>query len=131
MKSTKLDVKLVKLLEPQGKLISFIYFDLDAGKLVEREEDDPYELSIVLVYAPGEDPEEAANRADEVAEAVAKGCEERLATKDGAPNKSIQLKACFPMSEDDLPVSKSRVLMQWRLEYLSLRAEDVQPGPPA
>ena len=127
MRSTKLDVKLVRLLEPRGKLISFIYFDLDEGRLVEREEGDPYELSIVLVYAPGEDPDDAANRADEVAEAVAKGCEERLATKE----KSIRLKACFPMSEDELTVSTSRVLMQWRLEYLSLRADDGQLGGPA
>lgn len=131
MKSTKLDVKLVKLLEPHGQLISFVYFDIDGGELVERKEGDPYELSIVVVFNPGEDPDDAANRADDVAEAVAKGCVERLATKDGAPNKNIRLKACFPMSEDDLAVSKARVLMQWRLEYLSLRADDGQPGPPA
>ena len=43
----------------------------------------------------------------------------------------IRLKTCFAMSEDDLPVSKARVLMQWRLEYLSLRAEADQAGPPA
>ncbi len=30
------------------------------------------------------------------------------------------------ISEDDLPVSKARLLTQWRLEYMTLKADDEQ-----
>ena len=62
---------------------------------------------------------------------MARACEERLKSKDGKPSDEITLKACFSISEDDMPVSKARVLMHWRLEHMSLKSEDDQPGPPA
>jgi hypothetical protein len=130
MKSTKLDVKLAKTLEPHGDLISFVYFDIDSGQLIERKTGQPYELSIVLVFPSGEDPDGTADRADDLAETVTKACEERLVDKDGKRSEDIVLKTCFAVSEEDLPVSKARVLLHWRLEHLSLKADDGQPGPP-
>ena len=123
MKNTKLDVRLAKILEPYGELISFVYFDIDGGQLIEHPEENPYELSIVIVYPPGDEPARTADAADEVVVAIEKICEERLqeATK-------IVLKMCISISEDDLPVSKARVLMHWRLEHMTLKA-DGHPGP--
>ena len=40
----------------------------------------------------------------------------------------IALKACMSISEDDLPVSKARLLTQWRLEYMTLKADEEQIG---
>lgn len=125
MQATEVDKRLAKALKDQGQLISFVYFDLDRGQNVERKDGDPYELSIVVVFVPGNDPEAAADEADKVAESIEKAVRARL--KD---HKLIVLRACFPISEDDLPVSRARVLNQWRLDYMTLKAEEVQAGPP-
>jgi len=125
MGATKADTKLAKVLEKYGELISFVYFDVDTGRHVERADGDPYELSIVLVFDPGEDAEDSSVTADRVAEAVESAVGGRL--QDG---KAVVLKSCFAISEDDLPISRAKVLTQWRLEYMTLRAEDDQPRPP-
>lgn len=127
MRDTKADAKLIKALEAHGKNVSFTYFDIDNGECVERAEGDPYSLSVVLVFNPGDDPDVAADAADEAADAVEKALRGRL--PDGGT--SIQLEACFAISEDDITVSRARVLNHWRLEYMTHRAEDEQPGPPA
>lgn len=125
MKATKADTKLGKKIERYGAAISFVYFDLDHGAMIERAEGDPYELSVVLVFNPKNDPVSAADAADAAAleiERVLESC-----FKDGT---LIHLNACFAISEDDLPVSQARVLTQWRLEHMTLRAADDQLGSP-
>lgn len=123
LKVAKFDVKLAKILEPQGDLISFVYFDIGNETTVERQKDDPYELSIVLVYPPGDDPDATAEAADRVADAIETAAFERLKVV-----ADITFKRCFAMSEDDLPISQARVLMQWRLEHMTHRDEG-HPGP--
>jgi hypothetical protein len=124
MRKTKVDEKLAKKLEPHGSLISFVYFDLDGGRVLERPDGEPYELSIILVYPPGDDAEASADAADELADAVKEACEARLMDR-----KKIIIKRCIAISEDDLPVSRARVLTHWRLEHMTLRADGDQPGP--
>jgi hypothetical protein len=124
MRKTKVDEKLEKELKSHGELISFVYFDLDGGQILERPDDEPYELSIVLVYPPGEDAEASTDAADDLAAAVKEACEARL------PDKSqIIINSCIAISEDDLPVSRARVLSQWRLEHMTLKADENHPGP--
>ncbi len=127
MGETKADDKLAKALERYGKNVSFTYFDLDKGKCVERSEGDPYKLRVVLVFNPGDDPEAAAHAAEKAAEVVETALRGRL--PEGGT--SIQLEACFAISEDEITVSEARVLKHWRLEYMTHRAEGEQLGPPA
>lgn len=124
MRETKADAKLAKALEVHGKNISFTYFDLDKGQCVERAEGDPYRLSIVLVFNPGDDPDTSAEAADAAADAVEKAVAGRLPEE----GPSILLEACFAVSEDDIRVSQARVLNLWRLEYMTYRADDEQLG---
>jgi hypothetical protein len=126
IKELKVDQRLAKCLERHGELISFVYFDLDQGNLIERVKGDPYSLTIVLVYQPGDDAERASEAADELADLVEKEVLARIERH----AKEIFLKACLAISEDDLPVSRARVMTQWRLEYMTLRADEEQPGPP-
>ena len=126
MGDTKADVKLAKALEAHGKSVSFTYFDVDGGECIERAEGDPYALDVILVFNPGSDPEAAADAADSAAEAVEAALRSRL-PDNGA---DIRLNACFPISEDDISVSRARLLSHWRLEYMTHRAEDEQLGPP-
>lgn len=124
MSDTKAQSKLTKVLEKHGELISFVYFDVDQGMNLEHAEGEPYELSIVLVYPPGDDAEASGDLAEAVASEVEEQVGARL--KDG---QSILLRSCFVISEDDLPVSKAKILTQWRLEYMTFKAVDEQPGP--
>jgi hypothetical protein len=124
MDKTGVSKRLAKKLEPHGALISFVYFTLDGGQTLERPDGEPYELSIVLVYPPGDDAEASADVADELAEAVKEDCETKLQDK-----KQIIIKSCIAISEDDLPVSRARVLTHWRLEHMTLKADGNHPGP--
>jgi len=124
MNKTGVGKSLANKLEPLGGLISFVYFDVDGGQTLERPDGEPYELSVVLVYPPGNDAEASADAADELAETVKKTCETRLRDK-----KQIIIRNCMAISEDDLPLSRARVLKQWRLEHMTLRADDDHPGP--
>lgn len=125
MKSTKADEKIADVLKKKGESVSFTYFDVDGGKCIERESGDPYKLKVVLVFNPGDDPESAADKADDVAQTVETALRRRL-PEDG---QSIQLEACFAVSEEEITVSQARVLSHWRLEYMTHRADDEQLGP--
>jgi hypothetical protein len=118
MKDAKFDSKLAKLLEPYGDLISNVYFDLDHGEVVERVGDDAYDLAIVLVYPPGDEPLTSADKAEALADGVTQAAEERL-----GQGKGISLRRCIAISEDDIALSQARVMMQWRLEHLSFKSE--------
>lgn len=125
MRITKAEEKLNKVLANFGHDISFVFFDVDEGVHVERLDGDPYELSIVLVYPPGQDADAAHDNAEKVVEKINAAIQSRLV--DG---NEITLKTCFSISKDDLPVSHAKLLTQWRLEYMTHRADVDQPGPP-
>lgn len=80
---------------------------------------------IVLVFSPGDDADAAADKADDVAAAVEKAVRDRLKER-----KDLVLKSCFAISEEDITISRARLLSQWRLEYMTLRTDDEDPGPP-
>ena len=131
MGRSKTDKALAKLVEPQGALVSAIFFDVDGGQELDRSDGSAYELSVVLAYAPGADPDKAADAVEALETAVEKMFAEKHFDKAAAQWKDITLKGCLAISEDDLPVSKAKLLTQWRLEYMTLRAEEPQPAPPA
>lgn len=86
---------------------------------------DPYQLSIVLVFHPGDDADRAADAADALAENLERTVRARIDA-----GSEISLKSCFAISEDDVTISQARVLRHWRLEHLTMRASTPQPGPP-
>ena len=124
MGETKAAESLAKIVDKYGAALSFVYFMVDAGAIVERAEGDPYDLSIVLVYPPGNAPDATADIAEKAATEVDTALRNCF-----AKDKPIALNKCFAMSEDDLPVSKARNLQQWRLEHMTLRATEPQPAP--
>lgn len=128
---SKVDKRLAKIIEPVGNLLSAVYFDVDGGKEIDHSDGSPYDLKIVLAYPPGDDPEQTADEVEKLETAI----ENLFAKKhfDQASEKwnGIALKACMSISEDDLRVSRARLLTQWRLEYMTLKADEEQPGAPA
>lgn len=130
LSQSKVDKRLAKIIEPVGNLLSAVYFDVDGGQEIDHSDGSPYEMKIVLAYPPGDDPEQAA---DEV-EKLEADIQDLFSKKhfDQATGKwnGVALKQCMSISEDDLRVSRARLLTQWRLEYMTLKADEEQPGAP-
>ncbi len=130
LSQSKVDKRLAKIIEPVGNLLSAVYFDVDGGQEIDHSDGSPYELKIVLAYPPGDDPEQAA---DEV-EKLEADIQDLFSKKhfDQATGKwnGVALKQCMSISEDDLRVSRARLLTQWRLEYMTLKADEGHPGAP-
>jgi hypothetical protein len=125
----KVDKRLAKIIEPVGNLLSAVYFDVDGGKEIDHSDDSPYELKIVLAYPPGDDPEQTADDVEKIETAVTNLFEENYFDQSSGKWNGIALKQCISISEDDLPASKARLLTQWRLEYMTIKADDDQVGP--
>ena len=124
----KVDKRLAKIIEPVGNLLSAVYFDVDGGKEIDHSDGSPYELKIVLAYPPGDDPEHAADEVEKLEAAIDDLFTKKLFDEATGKWNGITLKACMSISEDDLPVSKARLLTQWRLEYMTLKADEEQIG---
>lgn len=129
MKNKKLDSRLAKLIEPHGKVISAVYFRVDDGIEKARPDDSPYELNIVLAFDPGDDPEHAADVAGQAESAVEKMFSDKCLDQTTDKWADIHLKSCMAISEDDLSVRQAKMFLQWRLEHMSFKSDDEQPGP--
>jgi hypothetical protein len=127
MGATGLDKKLAKKLESYP-IISAVYFDVDDGQEVDRSDGSAYNLSIVLTFVSGED----AALAMDIAEKAEKEAEQLFSKKcyDETTNtwKHFRIKACLAISENDISVSRARLLKQWRLEHVSFKTDNDEPG---
>lgn len=124
MKRTEADRRLAKALKDNGASISFVFFRLQGG-IVERPAGNPYELDVVLVYPEGDDAEEAMDAAEQAASKVDSVLRARLSDP-----SVIKLRSCIALCESDVTIAQSRLLTQWRLEYMTLSADEEQPGKP-
>lgn len=128
MKSTKLDEKLASRIR-KYPAISTIFFDVDRGEEIEHSEDSPHELSIILAYVPGDDPDATFDQVSPAEDEIEQLFADRAYDAQTETWKGIALRKCILVSEDDLTVSQARRFTQWRLEHMSLRADDGQPAP--
>ena len=105
-------------LDDAGEHIRALYFDLDKGEEVERVAADPYHLGIVVLHIGSSEDDTAYAKAEEVAVAIEKIFE-------GACG--IKLQYCDPVADSVLTLQQATSLKEWRLEYLSLRADPIGP----
>lgn len=124
MAQSKVGKRLAKIIEPTGDLLSAVYFDVDGGMDIDRSDGSAYELKIVLAYDPGEDPEQAAESVQELETAITGEFEKRHFDHALDQWNGIALKTCMSISEDDLRVGQARQLTEWRLEYMTLKADE-------
>lgn len=124
-KSKVLD-DLIKLIEPTHTMLSAVYFDVDSGKEIDHADGSSYELKVFLVFPPGENPEETADKAEALAAEVENVFAQRLFDKATETWSGVILKTCLAISEDDLPVSQTRKLTEWRFEYMTLKEEAME-----
>ena len=127
LSQSKVDKHLAKIIEPVGNLLSAVYFDVDGGKEIDHSDGSPYGLKIVLAYPPGDDPEQTADDIEKLQTAIADLFEDRHFDRATVKWNGIDLNQCMSISEDDLRVSQARLLTQWRLEYMTLKADEEKP----
>jgi hypothetical protein len=119
--------KLTKILKPVGKHICAIFFDVDEGKEIQRNDsDDAYTLAIVLLYTSQPDSKESEAVADKAKQEIESTFKDLFfnATKTW---REIELVDCMVMSDEALTYAQSTAFKQWRLEHLSLRGNPEDP----
>lgn len=131
LSQTKLADKLNSLMKSDGKDVSAVYFGLGGGSQHERGDEAAYELTIVLAFVPGEDPEATQAHMDNLADRIRDAFEKKLFDSNTNTWRDIRLKDCMALSEDDMTLSQARRLQQWRLDYLSIRGGEGHAAPVA
>jgi len=120
LQQSKVDKQLAKLIEPVGKRLSTVYFDVDSNHSIDHSDGSPYELKIVLLYPSGEDPEALADEMEALAERIRLLFEKKYMHAEKW--EGIAIRACIAICEDDITVGQTKFLTEWRLEHMSLRA---------
>lgn len=128
MKGAKLDEKLANRIR-KYPAISTIFFDIDQGEEKDHADGSPHELSIILAYVPGDDPDATYDQVSPAEDEIEQLFIDRVYDEKTETWQGIALRGCVLISEDDITVSQARTLSQWRLEHMSLRADDDQPTP--
>lgn len=126
LEETGLRDKLVKILKSDGALILAIYFDLDEGHEITRTEpDDPYSLTIYLLYDTNENPDAAFAAAQKAASSIESEFRKRCYSTEHGRWKNFELVACDPIADRAMTVQQAEHLKRWSADHLSMR-----PGEP-
>jgi len=123
LRGASLDRRIAKIIEPHGEHLVAILFDVDEGELVERRANDPYILSIYVLYYTGEDPGAAEKSATRAATAIFEEFRKRCFDPKGAW-EGIELVSCEAVSDMAMPYARAMQLARLNLEYLSHRANE-------
>ncbi|CDW96471.1 MULTISPECIES: hypothetical protein [unclassified Thiomonas] len=129
IRAEKLDEKFRTILGKHGDIITAIYFDVDKGRQRAADDSGLFTLSVVLAYESGDEPLENAEIADKAAESLVNEFANKFYDEKCSTWSRVHLLSCIAMSEADLPVSRAKLLQQWRLEHVSLRS-DADPAFP-
>lgn len=107
-----------KIAKPLSSHLVGIFFDLGEQRAEEVQADEPYYLSIFVVY----DAIEGGPRAREAAEHTASGIGDLFTEAYGSPSEAteIALEKCVALADTDMSLAALRRMDQWRLEYVSL-----------
>lgn len=120
--------RLAKILEPLGNHIVALFFDVDEGtERAHESADDPFTLSIDLLYSTDNDPAAAEAAAIKAAEEIIKAFRDRCFDAKSRRWSAIELLACTPISDEALTYAMSLRLKRWNADYISLRGDPVQP----
>ena len=120
--------RLARILAPLGNHIVAVFFDVDEGEERAHESaDDPFTLSIDLLYSTDTDPAAAEAAATKAAVEITTAFRERYFDNKAQRWSAIELLHCTPISDEALTYAMSLRLKRWNADYISLRADPVQP----
>lgn len=120
LRDAKLHTKISKLAKTYGTHLSGVFFDVDEGDEISRQEpDDTYLLDITILYTTAPDPEKAETDATTMAQEIKNAFEIALLKQLGKWQQ-IELRYCDAISEAALTYEMFRQLKKWHLDHLSL-----------
>jgi len=128
-KVTKLAESLEKIVKRVDSIISAVYLTLDTLEERAPEDPRPYELTVVLAYEPGADPEHSDDQASEAAEKIRESFRDKCFDKGTGRWKHLKLVDPMAISEEDLTVHRAKQLQQWRVEHISLKPDADSAAP--
>ena len=100
MKDTKLDEKLANRIRKYPD-ISTIFFDLDRGEERDHSDGSPYELSVILAFVPGDEPDSTFAQVSSAEDEIKQLFVDRVFDPRTESWKGISLRECLLVSEDD------------------------------
>ncbi len=130
MAATGLTKQMEIIAKAHNAIVSAFYFALEPRGELAADDPTPYKLTVTILYAAGEDPDESAEYADEAVAAIEKAFRKRCFDEENDKWKHIELVDVIPASDEDLTVRHARVLQQWRLEHHSLRPGTASAAAP-
>lgn len=113
--------KIKKILEKQSEHLVGLFFDLGETRSVELPDNEPYTLSIAVVYDAKEGGPASREAAEEVANRLSSLFEDAYGTANDATE--IALENCAAVADTDITLADLRRADHWRVEYLSLRED--------
>jgi hypothetical protein len=121
LSTTGLRGRLAKIVEPLGSKLIAVFFDVDGGQEITHiGDDDPFNLSIILLYSTDTDP----NLAQQMAAEAAQKIEHEFETicKVAGNWVHIELLECTVISDNALTYALSTQLKKWNIDHMSLRS---------
>lgn len=112
--------KLLNLITPKQSYLVGVWIDLDTDKNIELPPEDSYFLKMYLVYYVSDNLQNAREQAEELAQEITALFESAYA---GDENKII-LDECRAVAENRFSLLDVMRTDQWRVEHLSLSAND-------
>jgi len=131
LQDTKLDKALVKILEPRGNEVIAVFFDLqEEQEGIDESTDTLYPFSIVLLYSTAIDPTKAERAATAAAEAIIAAFQKACFDQDTHRWQDFELLDCAAVADEVITYADSLRLKKWQADYISFRAEPMQPMVP-
>ena len=120
---TGLRDRLSKITKAHGASITAIFFEVDAGKdVVRSSQNDPYELSIYLVYSTEADPDAAEQAAQVAGALIQKAFFEKCFSGASQSWINIELIDCEVLADRAMTIHAANQLRRWSMDHFSLRA---------
>jgi hypothetical protein len=126
---TDVSARLSKAFKNSGQHIPAVFFDVDEGNENQRDgPDDPYVLTVFLLYSTDEDPEAAEKAAQDTATKIKEIFKARclIRKNDVATWQWIELEGVEIVSDMSLTYADSLLMMKWQADHISLRADPEQ-----
>lgn len=123
---TKLAERLGKICKDSGQHVIAVLFDVDQGiEQTRNGADDPYELTVTLVYSVDADPEAAQEAADTTAKKFREAFEARCLVDVGDTKEWqwIELQDVECVSAAAFTYQQSQQSNKWHVDHISLRTQ--------
>lgn len=128
LKQQRLDQRLVRIIKPLGNHLVAVFFEVNADVEPEQKDaDDPYVLSVYLLYSTDTDPLAAEEAAKTAAQTITDEFRERCFDQKSEEWNGIELLVCEPISDEALTYKQSLMLKRWNADDISLREDPPQP----